>query len=182
VVGAIFHDTKGKEKRQEDADEGGSGHNSKKKKKNKQSHKDPLMAIAEHKNPQAPPEGGPRVFDEMHEKPCPYHRGPVKHTLKECGMIKCYFSGGAQGKDDLGKRLEEDKGDSKEKDDDFPFINNCFMIFGGPTAYDSRRQCKLERREVYAAEPAMPSFLNWSGSAITFNRDDHSDCIPQQGR
>jgi hypothetical protein len=35
AVGAIFHDTKGKEKRQEDADEGGSSCNSKKKKKKK---------------------------------------------------------------------------------------------------------------------------------------------------
>jgi hypothetical protein len=33
AVGAIFHDTKGKEKRQENADEGGSSRNSKKKKK-----------------------------------------------------------------------------------------------------------------------------------------------------
>jgi hypothetical protein len=63
VVGAIFHDTKGKEKRQEDADKGGSGHNSKKK-KTKQSCKDPLVAVAERKNPRALPEGGPGVFDE----------------------------------------------------------------------------------------------------------------------
>jgi hypothetical protein len=47
--------TKGKEKRQEDADEGGSGHNSKKK-KTKKSCKDPLVAAAERKNPRAPPE------------------------------------------------------------------------------------------------------------------------------
>jgi hypothetical protein len=35
AVGAIFHDTKGKEKLQEDVDKGGSNHNSKKKKKAK---------------------------------------------------------------------------------------------------------------------------------------------------
>jgi hypothetical protein len=46
AVGAIFHDTKGKEKRQEDANEGSSVRNSKKKKKNKQSRKDPLVAAA----------------------------------------------------------------------------------------------------------------------------------------
>jgi hypothetical protein len=81
----------------------------------------------------------------MLEKPCPYHQGPVKHTLKECGMMKRYFSRGAQGKGDPCKRSKEDKGDDKEKDDDFPVVNNCFMIFGGPVAYDSRRQPKLER-------------------------------------
>jgi hypothetical protein len=56
------------------------------------------------------------------------------------------------------------------------------MIFGGPVAYDSRRQWKLERQEVYAAEPATPAFFDWSESAITFDRDDHPDRIPQPGR
>jgi hypothetical protein len=103
VVGAIFHDTKGKEKQQENTNEGGSSRNSKKKKKAKQSRKDPLVAAAERNNPWAPPEGGPGVFDKMLDKPCPYHQGPVKHTLKECGMMKCYFFGGAQGKGDLAR-------------------------------------------------------------------------------
>jgi hypothetical protein len=56
------------------------------------------------------------------------------------------------------------------------------MIFGSPAAYDSRRQHKLERREVYAAEPATPAFLDWSGSPITLDHDDHSKCVPQLGR
>jgi hypothetical protein len=53
AVGAIFHDTKGKEKRQEDADKGGSSRNSKKKKKKaKQSRKASLVATVERKNPE----------------------------------------------------------------------------------------------------------------------------------
>jgi hypothetical protein len=138
AVGAIFHDTKGKEKQQENTDEGGSSRSSKKKKA-KQLRKDPLVAVVECKNLQVPLEGGPGVFDEMLDKLCPYHRGSVKHTLKECGMMKHYFSRGAQGKGDPDKRPEEDKGNGKEKDDNFPVINNCFMIFGGPVTYDSRR-------------------------------------------
>jgi hypothetical protein len=51
------------------------------------------------------------------------------------------------------------------------------MIFGGPVAYDSRRQRKLERREVYATEPATPAFLDWSRLAITFDHDDHLDRV-----
>jgi hypothetical protein len=54
-------------------------------------------------------------------------------------MMKHYFSRGPQGKGDLGKRPKEDKGDGKEKDGDFPVVNNCFMIFGGPMASDSKR-------------------------------------------
>jgi hypothetical protein len=51
AVGAIFHDTKGKKKRQENIDEGGSSRNSKKNKKTKQSRKDIIVAAAECKNP-----------------------------------------------------------------------------------------------------------------------------------
>jgi hypothetical protein len=118
----------------------------------------------------------------MIDKPCLYHRGSVKHTLKECGMMNCYFSRVAQGKGDPSKRPEDDKGDGREKDDNFPVINNCFMIFGEPTAYDSMRQRKLEHQEIYAAKPATLAFLDWSESAITFDRDDHPDCVPQSGR
>jgi hypothetical protein len=78
----------------------------------------------------------------MLEKPCPYHQGSVKHILKECGMMKRYFYGGAKEKGDQGKKPEEDKSDSGEKDDDFPVINNCFMIFGGLAAYDTKLQRK----------------------------------------
>jgi hypothetical protein len=113
----------------------------------------------------------------MLEKPCPYHRTTVKHTLKECDMMKRYFSKGVLAKGDQDKKPEGSKEDDRGKDDAFPIINNCFMIFGGLTSYDSKRQCKLERREVYATEPAMPTFLNWSDSAITFDHKDHSDRV-----
>jgi hypothetical protein len=54
-------------------------------------------------------------------------------------MMKHYFFRGAKGKGDQGKKHEEEKGDNGEKDGGFPIVNNCFMIFGGPMAYDSRR-------------------------------------------
>ena len=56
------------------------------------------------------------------------------------------------------------------------------MIFGGSAAYDSRRRHKLACSEVYTAEPVAPSFLRWSESAITFDRTDHPESIPQLGR
>jgi hypothetical protein len=39
-------------------------------------------------------------------------------------------------------------------------VNNCFMIFGGHAAYDTKRRRKLEHREVYAAEPVTPAYLD----------------------
>ena len=56
------------------------------------------------------------------------------------------------------------------------------MIFGGSTAYDSKHRQKVTRREVYMAQPATSPFLQWSESAITFNRTDHPDTVPYLGR
>jgi hypothetical protein len=49
-----------------------------------------LVAAAEHQNPRKPP-GGANMFDKMLKELCPYHRGPVKHTLEECDMLRRYF-------------------------------------------------------------------------------------------
>ena len=43
------------------------------------------------------------------------------------------------------------------------------MNFGGSDAIHSKRQHKVSYREVYAAELAIPSFLSWSDSPITFD-------------
>jgi hypothetical protein len=49
-----------------------------------------LVAAAEHRNPRKPP-GGVNLFDKMLKESCPYHQGPVKHTLEECVMLRRYF-------------------------------------------------------------------------------------------
>jgi len=56
------------------------------------------------------------------------------------------------------------------------------MIFGGSAAYEFKCRQKLTRCEVYTAEPAMPTFLRWSESAITFDRTDHPKSVPQPRR
>jgi hypothetical protein len=50
-----------------------------------------LFAAAEHRNARKPP-GGANMFDKMLKELCPYHRGPVKHTLEECDMLRHYFN------------------------------------------------------------------------------------------
>jgi hypothetical protein len=87
-----------------------------------------LVAAAEHRNPRKPP-GGADAFDKMLKEPCPYHQGPVKHTLEECVMLRCYFH-------KTRPPVEDDKGhdnDKKEgdKEEGFPEVHNCFMIYGG---------------------------------------------------
>jgi hypothetical protein len=43
------------------------------------------------RGPRSAPQG-PRVFDDMLKKPCPYHKTPVNHTFEQCDMLKKYYS------------------------------------------------------------------------------------------
>jgi hypothetical protein len=72
--------------------------------------------------------------------------------------MKNYLSGGTR-KGDQKKRPEPADGDTEGKDNSFPEPNGSLILFGGLAAYESKRRRKLTRREVYAAEPAMPAFL-----------------------
>ncbi|XP_072148517.1 uncharacterized protein [Setaria viridis] len=95
--------------------------------------------------------------------------------------MKRYFVGNPV-KGNRRWKPDEEKKDDEEKEDGFPKVDGCFMIFGGPAAYDSKRRQKLEHREVYEAEPATPAFLDWSGSTITFDRSDHPGRVRHPGR
>jgi hypothetical protein len=68
---------------------------------------------------------GPRVFDDMLKKPCPYHKTPVHHTLEQCDMLKRFY-GRAAAKDGEAKK---DGGDGDTGG--FPAVENVFLIFGG---------------------------------------------------
>ena len=55
------------------------------------------------------------------------------------------------------------------------------MIFGGPTANESKRSQKLIAREVNKAtslSEAVPTYLKWSKTVITFDRTNHPNHIP----
>jgi len=69
-----------------------------------------------------------------------------------------------------------------DKDDGFPEVHNAFMIFDGPSAYLTARQQKRERREVFSIEVATPQYLDWSREAITFDREDHPNYVPNPGQ
>jgi hypothetical protein len=69
-----------------------------------------LVAAAEHRNPQKPP-GGANLFDKMLKESCPYHQGPVKHTLEECVMLQSYFhKAGPPAGDGKGPRQQQEEG------------------------------------------------------------------------
>jgi hypothetical protein len=137
TVEAIFRkDKKPQGRQKEDAPEVSVLRGAKKKAKKKaQAKRDAvdadLVAATEHRNHRKPP-GGTNMFDKMLKESCPYHRGPVKHTLEECDMHRRYFNKAgpsAEGGKDQGNNK---KGGDKEEE--FPEVHNCFMIYGGQVA------------------------------------------------
>ena len=95
--------------------------------------------------------------------------------------MRKYLSAGLN-KGEQGKEPVPTTDDVEEKDDAFPMPAGALMIFGGSTAYDSRRRQKVAHREVYITGSATPAFLRWSESAITFDQTDHPDAVPHPGR
>jgi hypothetical protein len=185
AVEAIFRkDKKPQGRQKEDAPEASVQHGTKKKAKKKaQAKRDAvdadLVAAAEHKNPRKPP-GGANMFDKMLKESCPYHRGPIKHTLEECYMLRRYFN-------KAGPSVEggKDQGNNKKgggKDEEFPEVHNCFMIYGGQVANASARHRKQERWEVCSVKVALLVYLDWPDKPITFDQGDHPDCVPSPGR
>jgi hypothetical protein len=185
AVEAIFRkDKQPQGRQQEDVSEASAQRGTKKKAKKKaQAKRDAadasLVAAAEHRNPRKPP-GGANLFDKMLKESCPYHQGPVKHTLEECFMLRRYFhKAGLPAGDDKGQDDNKKEGD---KEEEFPEVHSCFMIYGGKVANASARHRKQERREVCSVKVAALVYLDWSDKPITFDQGDHPDCVPSPGR
>jgi hypothetical protein len=82
-----------------------------------------LVAAAEYKNPRKPP-GGANLFDKMLKELCPYHQGPVKHTLEECAMLRRHFHKAgppAEG----GRAHNDNKKKEDHKAEEFPEVHDC---------------------------------------------------------
>jgi hypothetical protein len=185
AVEAIFRkDKQPQGEPKEDASEASAQHGVKKKAKKKAQAKcnatdANLIAAAEHKNPRKPP-GGASTFNKMLKEPCPYHQGPIKHTLEECVMLRRYFH-------KAGPPAEDGKGQGNNKkecgkEEEFPEVQPCFMIYGGQVVNASTRHRKRERREVCSVKVAAPVYLDWSDKPITFDRGDHPDFMLSPGR
>jgi hypothetical protein len=185
AVKAIFRkDKQPQGRQQEDVPEASAQRGTKKKaKKKSQAKRDAanadLVAATEHRNPRKPP-GGANLFDKMLKESCPYHQGPVKHTLEECFMLRRYFHKAgppAEG----GRGLDNDKKEGN-KAEEFPEVHDCFMIYGGQVANASARHRKQERREVCSVKVAAPVYRDWSDKPITFDQGDHPDRVLSPGK
>jgi hypothetical protein len=163
AVEAIFRkDKQPQGRQQEDVPEAFAQRGTKKKAKKKaQAKRDAddadLVAAVEHRNPRKPP-GGANMFDKMLKESCPYHQGPVKHTLEECVMLRRYFhKAGPPAEGGKGQDNNKKQGDREEK---FPEVHGCFRIYGGRVANASARHRKQERLGVYSVKVAAPVYLD----------------------
>jgi hypothetical protein len=116
----------------------------------------------------------------MLKESCPYHQGPVKHTLEECAMLRRHFHK-ARPPAEGGRARDDDKKED-HKAGEFPEVHDCFMIYGGQVANASARHRKQERREVCSVKVAAPVYLDWSDKPITFDQGDHPDRVPSPGK
>ena len=65
--------------------------------------------------------------------------------------------------------------------DNFLDPKECVMIFGGSDAVYSKRQHKVRYQEACIAKIAVPTFLRWSDSPITFDQRDHPSDVARPG-
>jgi hypothetical protein len=163
AIEAIFQkDKQPQERQKEDVPEASTQRGTKKKAKKKSQAKRAaadadLVAAAEHRNPRKPP-GGANLFDKMLKESCPYHQGPIKHTLEECVMLRRYFhKAGSPAGDGKGQDNHKKEGDKAEE---FPKVHGCFMIYGGQVANASARHRKQERWEVCSVKVGAPVYLD----------------------
>ena len=128
TIRAIFDRLDGKARQDEGAGECASNHFAKRKDK-KQRRKDSLMAVADRKGGQKPMESTPNHFEKLLKGPCPNHAFPIKHLYKDCSLMRWFLFGGSN-KGEHGKDPTPTADDADEKDDGFPTLDGCLMIFG----------------------------------------------------
>jgi hypothetical protein len=185
-VAATLNTPQGKGKQVVDQGGGTSSRFRKKKKNDKRRHEDNFVAAVERKascskGNAAKPAPFRDHFEKLLDASCPHHEVPVKHTLRECRLMKSYVKSTLKPKtadqsDKRGPSHDDDGGAGAI----FPGEDGMVhMIFSGSLARPSRRRRKLIQREVMKVDIASPSYLKWSEVPITFDRKDHPDNIPQ---
>jgi hypothetical protein len=167
AVATTLNTPQGKGKQVVDHGEGTSSRFKKKKKKNdKHRRDDNFVAVVERKASR--PKGNPAKpapsrdhFEKLLDASCPHPVVPVKHTLRECQLMKNYVKSTLKPKtadqpDKQGPSHDNDSGARAV----FPGEDSAVhMIFGGSPARPSRRREKLIRRKVMNADVAKPSYL-----------------------
>jgi hypothetical protein len=161
-----------------DHGEGTSSRFKKKKKNDKHRRDDNFVAAVERKT--SHPKGNPTKpapskdhLERLLDASCPHHEVPVKHSLRECRLMKNYVNNtlnprAADQPKKGGPSLDNDDGAGAA----YPGEDSAMhMIFGGSLVRPSRQHEKLIRQEVFNADVAKPSYLKWLEVLKTFDRE-----------
>ena len=142
-----------------------------------------MMIAAADRTDKQPQQGLPDHFNKLMDSPCTNHAYSIKHLFKDCELLKRFLRQAGRPKEGDGKEAVAKKGGTMDKDGDgFPDPEECIMIFDRSDAIWSKRQHKVRYKEACAAETAVPSFLSWSESLITFDQRDHPSHVARPGR
>jgi hypothetical protein len=125
------------------------------------------------------PCGGKHTLDDILDAQCPYHKD-MRHTLRNCRDFKHSVGHdrpfqplppppprGGPGEPRQPQQQEEGRGGA------FPRIDGeVNVIFGGHGSQESRRQQKLNDRQILVATTGPPAPYRWSEHPTTFTRAD----------
>jgi hypothetical protein len=166
AVAATLNTPQGKGKQVVDQDEGRSSRFKKKKKNDKRRRDDNFVTVVERKTSRSKGNSGKPAltrdhFEKLLDAPCSHHEVPVKHTLRECRLMKNYVKSTLKPKT---ADHPHKQGPSHDNNDGagamFPGEDEAVhMIIGGSPARPLRRREKLIRCEVMNADVAKPSYL-----------------------
>jgi hypothetical protein len=125
------------------------------------------------------PHGGERTLDDILDAQCPYHKD-MRHTLWNCRDFKHSMGNdrpfqplppppqrGGPGEPRQPQQEEEGGGGA------FPRVDReVNVIFRGHGSQESKRQQKLNDRQILVAATGPPAPYRWSKHPITFTRAD----------
>jgi hypothetical protein len=125
------------------------------------------------------PRGGERTLDDILDAQCSYHKD-MRHTLRNYRDFKHSVGNdrpfqplppppprGGPGEPRQSQQQEGGRGGA------FPRVDEeVNVIFGGHRSQESRRQQKLNDRQVLVATTSAPAPYWWSEYPITFSRAD----------
>jgi hypothetical protein len=125
------------------------------------------------------PRGGERTLDDILDTQCPYHKD-MRHTLQNCRDFKHSIGNGRpfqplpppppRGGPGEPRQPQQQEGGGGGA---FPRVNGeVNVIFGGHGSQESKRQQKLNDRQILVAATGPPAPYRWSEHPITFTRAD----------
>jgi hypothetical protein len=128
---------------------------------------------------QGGPRGGERTLDDILDVQCPYHKD-MRHTLRNYRDFKHFVGHGRPfqplppppprgGPEEPRQPQQQEEGGGGA----FPRVDReVNVIFGGHGSQESRRQQKLNDRQILVATTGPPAPYRWSEHPITFTRAD----------